>query len=124
MRHNYVCLHYHNYIGQLAAVTDVRITVIDSFTHLTWGAPFSLNITKINPDIPDITYRVDVVNSTNSVTLFSQDGINVTEFSYPIPPRSWCHLYLFTVTPVNTVGDGIPFTHGLVNDTLTSMPCV
>ena len=46
-----------------------------------------------------------VVNSTSS-TLHSECGITETEYECPIPPDSACHMYMFTVTPVNVVGNG------------------
>ena len=56
---------------------------------------------------PDISgYCVDVVNSTSSSTLHSECGITETQFSYPIPPDSDCHVYTLAVTPVNIVGNG------------------
>ena len=44
-------------------------------------------------------YRSDsVVNSTCAITN--------TRYSYILPPDSVCHIYDFTVTPVNVVGRG------------------
>ncbi len=71
----------------------------ESAVNLRWTAPFA-------PDRSDITYCVDVVSSTSSATLHSECGIIETEFTYPLPPRSWCDVYTFTVTPVNVVGNG------------------
>ena len=74
------------------------LTQQDSIIYLVWTAPFTLNIQFTNPDI---TYCVDIVN------LYSQCGINVTEFIYPLPPSSMCdEYYTFIITPVNAVGNG------------------
>ena len=49
---------------------------------------------------------MDVVNSTSSSTLHSECGITDTEYEYPMPLDSVCHVHVFTVTPVNAVGNG------------------
>ena len=56
---------------------------------------------------PDITYCVDVINSTSSVTVHLECDITMTEFSYPIPQDAVCHSYVLTITPVNVVGRGV-----------------
>ena len=89
--------------GLLFAVGSLELTPGFNTTTLNWTAPFTLDITTVDPDI---TYCVDVVSSTSSATLHSECGITETEFTYPLPPRSWCDQYNFTVTPVNVVGNG------------------
>ena len=79
------------------------LTIHNSTISLTWTAPFTLDITGVDPDI---TYCVGVVNSTSSSILHSECGITETEYEYPIPPDSACHMYMFTVTPVNVAGNG------------------
>ncbi len=87
--------------GLLSAVGSLNVgSENESTVSLRWTAPFTLDI-SFRED--DITYCVDVVSSTS---LHSECGINVTEFTYPLPPRSWCDEYNFTVTPVNLVGNG------------------
>ena len=77
---------------------------LDSTLFLSWRAPFTLDITGIDPDIQ---YCVDVMTTTSSLTIAC--NIPTTEFSYPLPPDSGCHdYYKFTVTPVNVVGNGTP----------------
>ena len=52
---------------------------------------------------PDITgYCVDVLDSTSSSLLYSQCGINRTEFRYSTPQTE----AVFRVTPVNYAGNG------------------
>ena len=82
---------------------SLSLTAMDRAISLNWTAPFSLDITDVKPDIE---YCVDVSDSTSSLTLSSLCGITVTEFSYPLPPDRGCHDYVFTVTPVNVVGNG------------------
>ena len=65
--------------------------------------PFTLDLPNMDPDI---TYCVDVVNSTSSATLHSQCGITETEFIYSNIPFACYLVLLFTVTPVNVVGNG------------------
>ena len=93
-------------VGLLSAVDAVAITTSDSgsILSLTWEPPFSLDIDGVDPDI---TYCVDVINSTSSVTLHSECGITETEFSYPLPEDAVCHSYVLTITPVNVVGRGV-----------------
>lgn len=69
-----------------------------------WGPPFTIE------DDFSISYCVDVTNATSNLRLHSQCGISMTEFSYPVPPDSNCHKLLFTVTPVNVMGNGIGST--------------
>ena len=83
---------------------SLGITTSVSTLSLTWEPPFTLDITGVDPDITG--YCVDVINSTSSVKLYSQCGINETEFRYPIPPNTGCTVYHFTITSVNIVGRG------------------
>ena len=92
-------------VGLLSAVDAVNIIASNTTLSLTWEPPFTLDITGVDPDI---TYCVDVINSTSSVTLHSQCGINETEFSYPLPQDAVCHSYVLTTTPINVVGRGAP----------------
>ena len=94
-------------IGLLSAVGSLTITVQDSAISLTWTAPFTLDIQGVDPDI---TYCVCLVNSTSLSTLHSECEITEVEYEYPIPPDSACHMYMFTVTPVNVVGNGTSST--------------
>ena len=47
-----------------------------------------------------------MINSTSSVTVHSECNIIETTFTYPIPEDADCHVYNFTVIPVNIVGNG------------------
>ena len=92
-------------VGLLSAVDAVNIMASNTTLSLTWEPPFTLDITGVDTDI---TYCVDVVNSTSSATLHSQCGIDETEFSYPVPQDAVCHSYVLTTTPINVVGTGAP----------------
>ena len=88
--------------GLLPAVGSFMLTEQSSTISLNWTAPFTLDISNVDPDI---TYYVGVVNSTSSV--LSMCRINVTEFTYHLHPISGCdEYYTFTITPVNVVGNG------------------
>ena len=88
-------------IGLLSSVESLSLTVGNSTLLLTWTAPFSLDIEDADPDIE---YCVDVATPTFSLTRMCR--IRVTEFSYPLPPGRVCDNIMFTVTPVNVVGNG------------------
>lgn len=79
---------------------------------LNWIASESLDIAGVEPDIEG--YCVDVENSSD-LMLHSECDINVTEFVFSQPPRSWCDTIVFIVTPVNIVGNGtkiaVPYYH-------------
>ena len=96
---------------------SLGITTSVSTLSLTWEPPFTLDLSGDS----DITgYCVDVINSTSSVILYSQCGINETEFGYPVPPNTGCTVYHFTITPVNIVGRGEGSTTSYV-ESQTSM---
>ena len=84
----------------LSAVGSLRLNINGStILLLNWTAPFTLDISTT---AVDITYCVDVVNSS-AILLHSECGITETEYTFP---RSWCEEYTFVVTPVNVVGNG------------------
>lgn len=88
--------------GFLSAVGNLVVNVTDDFiASLTWTAPFSLNITA-EPDVEG--YCVNINRSSS--LFYLQCGILETSFSYNFPPDSGCHSYMFTVIPVNVVGNG------------------
>ena len=67
---------------------------------LTWDAPFSLDITGVDPDI---WYRIDIrVNGTSNIVATNYS--NVPEFIYNGTNAS--AVYEFRVTPVNGAGNG------------------
>ena len=91
------------YVGELLAVTSLTLSLHKPNISLSWTAPFSLDIPNTDPDI---TYCVDVINSTSSTIIHSDCGITVTEYTYPIPLDNGCHDHAITVTPVNVAGNG------------------
>ena len=91
-------------LGRPSAIDSLNITASNSTLSLTWEPPFTLDINGVDPDI---TYCVDVINSTSLITLRLQCDIIMTEFSYPLPQDAVCHSYVLTITPVNVVGRGV-----------------
>lgn len=73
-----------------------------SILSLSWIAPFTLDITY---SLHDITYCVDIRYDGFDSRLLTECAITETQFSFPLPSRSWCGV-CFTVTPVNCVGNG------------------
>ena len=99
--------------GLLAAVGSPSVDLVGTDISLTWTAPFTLDIPNVDPDI---TYCVDVVNSTSSSTVLSECGITVTGFNFSIPIGRVCDNYTLIVTPVNVVGNGTAVTLGYSQD--------
>lgn len=84
-------------LGLLSAVTNLNGSVQGSTISLTWNAPFSLDISGVTG------YCVDIIDTISSSIFFSQCEINTTRFSYTL---SGCQEHVYTVTPVNVVGNG------------------
>ena len=94
--------------GLLSAVSDLRASSNASSVTISWTAPFSLNMTD---DDPDIWYSVLIYNVTdenNPTAILCTDCINITETHYTFTPDylSPCHVYNFSVIPVNGAGQG------------------
>ena len=88
--------------GALSVVGSLKVSPdpCSSALYLTWTPPFTLDIPGVDPDITG--YCVDVIDSTSSSLLYSQCGINRTEFRYFTPLA----MAVFRVTPVNYAGNG------------------
>jgi len=77
---------------------------------LTWNAPFTLDITGVDPDI---SYCVNisvgaVVDSNDTSPLTSNCSIYIPKFNFTMnyPNTSTSVIYEFQVTPRNGAGDG------------------
>ena len=86
--------------GLLGAVCNLKSESQRQIIRLTWDAPFSLDITGVDPDI---WYRVEI--TVGNVPLNRYDGINITEFNFTVNDTSV--IYEFQVTPVNGAGNGV-----------------
>lgn len=107
------------FVGLLPAVRSLELIILNSSYSLEWEPPFSLDISSVDPDIEG--YCVDI---TFSYTLLSQCGITDVSFSYTIPPDDGCHDYMFTVTPVNILGNGtqavVTLSQGISSEVCTN----
>ena len=99
--------------GLLATVGFPSVDLVDTEISLTWTAPFTLDISNVDPDI---TYCVDVVNSTSLSIILSECEINMTGFNFSIPIGRMCDNFTFTITPVNVAGNGTAVTLGYSQD--------
>ena len=98
--------------GILAAVSNVSSTnlALEQVVCLTWDAPFTLDITGVDPDI---WYCVDiraiaVADNTSSTPLTANCSVYMTKFNFTMdyPNTSTSVIYEFRVTPFNGAGDG------------------
>lgn len=93
-------------LGLLSAVGSLELAVLNYSTiRLTWTAPFTLDITGVDPDI---SYYVNVSGTSDSRELYdaSYNIIITTNFTFELPSRSGCFRWYFGVIPVNPVGIG------------------
>ena len=97
----------HFLTGLLSVVGDHEISSDGTSITISWTAPYSLDVTGVDPDI---WYSVFIYNVTDDEpTLIScTDCINITDTHYSFTPDSPspCHQYIFTVIPVNGAGEG------------------
>ena len=99
--------HFFFYAGLPGAVTSLKNESLGQIIRLTWNAPFSLNITGVDPDI---WYRVDVTVDNISLNNYSISTIvNIPEFNFTMDDYNGTNtsvLYQFRVTPINGAGNG------------------
>ena len=93
--------------GLLASVERLTASINNiSFIIISWSAPFSLDVTAVDPDI---WYSVLIYNVTDNPTAIPcTDCTDITETHYTFTPDypSPCHKYIFTVIPLNGAGQG------------------
>ncbi|CAI7992172.1 hypothetical protein GBAR_LOCUS937, partial [Geodia barretti] len=72
---------------------------------ISWSAPFSLDVTGVDPDI---WYSVLIYNVTDENTPTAIPSVDVTNTSYTFTPGSAtpCQKFLFSVIPFNGAGQG------------------
>ena len=95
-------------LGVLLAVVDLSVNYSLGSVTISWTAPFSLDVTGVNPDI---WYSVLVYNTTEDsdpTAVPCADCINITETHYTFTPDypSPCHVYSVSVVPFNGAGQG------------------
>ena len=94
--------------GLLSSVGNLEtISNVSSIT-ISWTAPFSLDVTDVDPDIWYSVLIYNVTDEDNPTIVPCTDCNNITETYYTFTPDylSPCHKYNFTVIPQNGVGDG------------------
>ena len=97
--------YYLYFIGTLAAVPTLVATPLAGSILFNWAAPFSLNLTNTEPDI---TYCVNVYNSTGERTelVAGECALTETQYSFTEDVTSPCDTFTAVVTPVNRAGNG------------------
>lgn len=71
--------------------------VNESAILLNWTVPIGVNFSA--------GYCVRVVIEPSDLEVLLECGIKTTEFIYPLPPRSWCNSFVFTVIITNSSGN-------------------
>ena len=92
--------------GPLSSVADLRTSDSATSVTISWTAPFSLDVTGVDPDI---WYSVFIYNVTDEPTAVPcTDCMDITETHYTFTPDypSPCQEYIFTVIPLNGAGQG------------------
>ena len=94
--------------GLLSKVVDLKTTSNPSSVTISWTAPFSLDVTGVDPDIWYSVLIYNVTDENNPTAILCTDCINITETHYTFTPDylSPCHVYNFSVIPVNGAGQG------------------
>ena len=101
-----LCVHVSS-VGLLDAVSSLRSESLGQIIHLTWDAPPSLDITRVDPDI---WYRLDIIVTDDALSMyFSSRIVNIPEFNFTVDDyndTSNSVVYGFRVTPINGAGNG------------------
>ena len=102
--------------GLLEAVGSVLVLNKNSSITISWSAPFSLDVTGVDPDIWYSLHVLvyNVTDENNPTVIICTDCINITETHYTFTPDyllSPCHVYNFSVIPLNGVGQGESTNH-------------
>ena len=96
------------YIGPLTSVLNLETDGGRSSINVSWGAPFTLDVTDEDPDIWYSVLIYNVTDEENPTTVPCTDCHNLTQIHYVFIPdfSSPCHKYTFAVIPHNGVGEG------------------
>ena len=95
--------------GPLSAVGDLKVDAKNtSSVTISWSAPFSLDVTGVDPDIWYSVLIYNVTDENNPTAILCTDCINITETHYTFTPDylSPCHVYNFSVISLNGAGQG------------------
>ena len=94
--------------GLLSSVVNLETASSTSSITVSWSAPFSLDVTSVDPDIWYSVLIYNVTDEENPTAVPCTDCHNLTQTHYIFSPDypSPCHKYTFTVIPYNGVGQG------------------
>jgi hypothetical protein len=94
--------------GPPRAVPNLSAVSNASSVTISWSAPFSLDVTGVDPDIWYSVLIYNVTDENNPTAILCTDCINITETHYTFTPDylSPCHVYNFSVIPLNGAGQG------------------
>ena len=88
-------------------MTNLKSESLGQVIRITWDAPFSLDITGVDPDI---WYRVDITVANIPLNTYSiSTVVYVPEFNFAISDFNGTNtsvIYEFQVTPINGAGNG------------------
>ena len=104
----YLCFH----TGKPANLSNLKTESLGQVIRLTWDAPFSLDITGVDPDIwyrVEISMDIDPFNTFPVNIPFINSSVNISEFNFTMNDyndTSTSVIYEFRVTPINGAGDG------------------
>ncbi|CAI8008565.1 hypothetical protein GBAR_LOCUS5864 [Geodia barretti] len=86
----------------------MRVISNASSVTISWSAPFSLDVTGVDPDIWYSVLIYNVTDENNPTAILCTDCINITETHYTFTPDylSPCHVHNFSVIPLNGAGQG------------------
>ena len=95
--------------GLLAAVGGLTAVFGSNalFINISWTAPFTLDVTDVDPDIW-YSVLIYIVTDETAVSVPYANCINITETFCVFTPDHLCpcYNYTFTVIPYNGVGQG------------------
>ena len=95
-------------LGPLLAVGDLRATSDGTSVTLSWTPPFSLDVTGVEHDIWYSVFIYNVTDENNPTAILCTNCTDITETHYTFTPDylSPCHVYNFSVIPLNGAGEG------------------
>ena len=99
---------YVSSVGLLDAVSNLKTESLGQVIHLTWDAPFSLDISGVDPDI---WYRIDITVVSVPLSSYSiSKEVNNPEFNFTMDDYNGTNTsvkHKFRVTPINGAGNGL-----------------
>ena len=95
-------------LGLLSTPPNLVISYNRISVTISWSAPFSLDVTGVDPDIWYFVFIYNVTDKNNPTAILCTDCISITETHYTFTPDYLgpCHVYNFSVIPVNGAGQG------------------